>query len=243
MGNSIASVIPAEVPRIFVLVRIRAPDEAGAEKIIQAYKDTECVTKSRAEKGCIQYRLLQSVGRKRDLLLLEEYVSHDAFMTHSDEPHVQAVREALEGLMHEPSEVELYITIPVDHHHIPYEQETKPKVKEGEGNENDEEEVDEPEKMFVLSPFTAKDIQEAHYVKETSLDEEVLFAARKGPGVDQYIMLQHLDDKLKFTFVEEYADDASYEEHEGSAHWTKAKELIEKHASTPQRHLFREVLP
>ncbi len=63
------------------------------------------VPKVRAEDGCIRYDLHRAAGKTPRYLFYEIWRDDEALAAHSRSGHMKAMRETLEGLLEQPTEV------------------------------------------------------------------------------------------------------------------------------------------
>lgn len=88
--------------KLTVLARVYAKEDA-AEKVRQ-----EClalVAPSRAEKGCINYDLHQSVDDKTLFVFYENWMSREALERHLEMPHSLRFDERTDGLLARETEI------------------------------------------------------------------------------------------------------------------------------------------
>ncbi|HEX8494344.1 MAG TPA: putative quinol monooxygenase [Pyrinomonadaceae bacterium] len=88
--------------KLTVLARVYAKEDA-AEKVRQ-----EClalVAPSRAEEGCINYDLHQSVDDKTHFVFYENWVSREALDKHLEMPHSLRFDERTSGLLAQETEI------------------------------------------------------------------------------------------------------------------------------------------
>ncbi len=65
-------------------------------------------TLSMEESGCEHYELYEDKKKKGQFFILEQWRDHDAFVTHSKQPHVVQAFKEMESLLSEPYKIAHY---------------------------------------------------------------------------------------------------------------------------------------
>lgn len=91
--------------RITVLARVRAKE--GLEDRVREVL-LGLVAPTRAEAGCLNYDLHQSIEDKTLFMFYENWVSLDALNQHLESPHINDAEEKLAGLLAEPADIKTW---------------------------------------------------------------------------------------------------------------------------------------
>jgi len=80
------------------------------------------------------------------------------------------------------------------------------------------------EELTIIAHVTAKAEYKAELLKAF---QDVVEGTRKEPGNVSYVLCEHVDNPLKFTFVEVWKSPEAIEAHNNSAHFKKFAKAIE----------------
>ncbi len=91
--------------KVTVVARIRA--KAGKEELVREHL-MALIGPTRAEAGCINYDLHQSVEDKGLFLFYENWVSKKALDTHLATPHLEGFKAVADEILAEPLDITLW---------------------------------------------------------------------------------------------------------------------------------------
>lgn len=160
------------------------------EELMGWMKDLPGLT--RKEAGCIRYELTQEVGNQAASTFTEKFVDRAAFDAHIKMPYSLRFGAQLDNLL-QSKQIRLH-------------RELLPSVQK----EKRDGFVVSQDAVVVIAHFTARPGKEKEL---QAVFQGLVPSSRSEPGCLRFEMNQDLDDPSTFTFVEAFADRASFDAH------------------------------
>lgn len=223
-GNlSIASVSSGEDEDEFpmhVVSRFRV--RAGAERTL-AQTVRSVVERTRGVDGCRFVAMLQETEDAASFAVVEVFATYDSLRAHARGPLVSEFEAAVLPVLDGELKRDVYLPM-AEQNRLSY----AASVFGGAKHSSDS--------LFVLTDFDARDVAAATECKTSIEDTRLVAESRQEKGILYFTVAQHMEDKRRFTIVEEYKDLKAFDAHTDAAHLAAAIAALHPHLVEKPRH-------